>query len=129
MFQNVTSSNLLLYAAHVYDNPQCVSLSEFQDDIRRFKYMKRLFRQYHETGVIKERLLLNHLILLANVFPPPHLARLLFCKMEPEYYSLLKTSLESLSLAPPVIHGVNGQTINVSEIPIDLRLSGILNKM
>ena len=68
MYENITSENVMMFAIRHYNNPQCEGEKEFQDDLKRFKYIKRLFRKYHETGILKERLLLNHFIVLNNVF-------------------------------------------------------------
>ena len=67
-FDSIDESNFLLFAAKNYDNPQCHDILEFQDDLQRFKYLKRLFSKYEETGKIKERLVFKHLIVLYNVF-------------------------------------------------------------
>ena len=68
MFDNLTKDNILLYAIKNYQNPSCQGIEEFYDDMKRFKYVKRLFRKYKETGELKERLLLNHIIVLNNLF-------------------------------------------------------------
>ena len=68
MYEKITSHNVVMFAIKHYDNPQCEGEKEFEDDLKRFKYIKRLLRRYYETGVLKERLLLNHLIVLNNVF-------------------------------------------------------------
>jgi len=68
MFKEITKDNWLLFAQQSYDNPTLEKEVEFFDDIKRFKYLKRLFRKYDITGEIKIRLILNHLIVLQNVF-------------------------------------------------------------
>ena len=93
MFQKITSDNVLLFAVKHYDNPQCEGEKEFYDDLKRFKYIKRLLRRYHETGVLKERLLLNHLIVLNNVFSPEAATTLLLYKIQPTYWPALKSFL------------------------------------
>ena len=67
MFKEITKDNWLLFAQQNYDNPTLEKEEEFYDDIKRFKYLKRLFRKYAITGDIKIRLVLNHLIVLQNV--------------------------------------------------------------
>ena len=67
MYETINSSNVVMYAIRHYNNPQCEGEKEFEDDLKRFKYIKRLLRKYHDTGILKERLLLNHLIVLHNV--------------------------------------------------------------
>ena len=81
-----------------YDNPQCEGEKEFQDDLKRFKYIKRLLRKYYDTGVLKERLLLNHLIVLNNVFGPDACATLLLYKIQKEYWPALKSFLLFLNI-------------------------------
>ena len=91
MFENITNDNVLLFALKHYDNPQCEGEKEFQDDLKRFKYIKRLLRKYYDTGVLKERLLLNHLIVLLNVFGADACTTLLLYKIQEEYWSALKS--------------------------------------
>ena len=64
----LTQDTFLLYAAQHYNNTTCVSLREFESDLKRFKYIKRLLKRYKKTQMLSERLILNHLILLHNVF-------------------------------------------------------------
>jgi len=78
----LTEKNFLMYAMHHYSNPCCTSTEECLEDIRRMKYIKKLITRYIETGELKERLILNHLIVLSNVFQPEPLCRMLCLKME-----------------------------------------------
>ena len=82
MYEKITSENVVMFAIKHYDNPQCEGEKEFQDDLKRFKYIKRLLRKYYDTGVLKERLLLNHLIVLLNVFGADACATLLLYKIQ-----------------------------------------------
>ena len=66
MFKQITDKNWLLYAQKHYDNPTFETEKEFWDDIKRFKYLKRLFRKYETTGSIKIRLVVNHIVVLQN---------------------------------------------------------------
>ena len=84
MYEKITSENVVMFAIKHYDNPQCEGEKEFQDDLKRFKYIKRLLRKYYDTGVLKERLLLNHLIVLQNVFGADACATLLLYKIQNE---------------------------------------------
>ena len=79
--QQLDDSNFMLYAAANYDNPQCYDTDEFYDDLKRFKYLKRLLNRYKETGELKERLILNHLTVIYNVFGSTPATRLLFFKL------------------------------------------------
>ena len=87
-----------MFAIKHYDNPQCEGEKEFQDDLKRFKYIKRLLRKYYDTGVLKERLLLNHLIVLNNVFGPDACATLLLYKIQKEYWPAMKSFLLFLNV-------------------------------
>ena len=87
-----------MFAIKHYDNPQCEGEKEFQDDLKRFKYIKRLLRKYYDTGVLKERLLLNHLIVLNNVFGPDACATLLLYKIQKEYWPAWKSFLLFLNV-------------------------------
>ena len=93
----LTGANYLIYAASHYDNPSCKSTEEFMEDLRRIKYIKKLITRYVETGDLKERLILNHLIILSNVFAPIPLCRILFLKME-EYLKYIKPFLVHMSV-------------------------------
>ena len=93
MYEKITPQNVIMYAIKNYDNPQCEGEKEFEDDLKRFKYIKRLLRRYYETGVLKERLLLNHLIVLNNVFSPEAATTLLLYKIQPTYWPALKSFL------------------------------------
>ena len=100
MFEKLTKDNVLLYAIKHYNNPSCEGINEFYDDMKRFKYIKRLFRKYKDSGVLKERLLLNHIIILNNLFGAEAASTLLFFKIEPEYWPALKAFLNFLSSMP-----------------------------
>ena len=120
MFDKLDESNFLLYAAKNYDNVQCYDTLEFYDDLKRFKYVKRLFNRYVEEGDLKERLILNHIIILNNVFGPVPTARMLFlkcCGME----KYLNPFLLFLNILPEKIEniGVDNKTIYTKDINID----------
>ena len=100
MFENLTKYNITMYAIKHYHNPSCEGMSEFKDDMKRFKYIKRLFRKYKDTGILKERLLLNHIIVLNNLFGAEASSTLLFFKTEQEYWPVLKSFLEFLNIMP-----------------------------
>ena len=82
MFNKLTKDNIMIYAIKHYHNPSCEGINEFYDDMKRFKYIKRLFRKYQDSGVLKERLLLNHIIVLDNLFGAEAASTLLFFKIE-----------------------------------------------
>jgi len=97
MFENLTNDNYLLYAIKAYDKPNCIT-SEFKDDMKRFNYLKRLFRRYVKLNELREQLVLNHIIVLTNVFGNEAAATLLLFKIEREYWSILKTFLQYLNI-------------------------------
>jgi hypothetical protein len=125
MFDDLNEDNFMMYAAKCYTSPHCI-MSEFEGDIKRTKYLKRLFRKYKVTKSLKERLILNHIILLNNVFGPEHMARILFYKTDERDYDILKTFLSYLNLMPEIIYGINGKNIRLSEIPLDMDVAEIL---
>ena len=110
MFEKLTKDNIVMYAIQHYHNPSCEGMSEFNDDMKRFKYVKRLFRKYEETGILKERLLLNHIIVLNNLFGAEASSTLLFFKTEQKHWSALKGILEFLNIMPEN---------DIQNIPID----------
>ena len=95
--KNLTEETFLLYAAKHYDNPQLQSEEEFYDDLKKFKYIKRLFNKYSESGELKERLILNHIVVLTNVFGPEAAVKMLFLRL-PEYLHYLNPFLLMLSI-------------------------------
>jgi hypothetical protein len=92
MVEKLTEDNFLLYAMHHYDNNQCHTIDEFEEDLRRFLYLKKLFNRYQNEGELKERLILNHLIVLFNVFGDA-LNPMLFMKIDREHWPILKPFL------------------------------------
>ena len=101
-------------------------MSEFKEDMKRFNYLKRLFRRYAKVGEMRERLILNHLVVLYNVFGVEATTRLLFFKMAKTDHPALKTYLLFLSCMPDVVRGIKGQDIPSSEISVDMNIAEIL---
>jgi len=128
MFENLNEDNFLMYAVKCYSSPHCI-MSEFEGDIKRTKYLKRLFRRYKVTKSLKERLILNHIILLNNVFGTEATARILFYKTDERDYDILKTFLDYLNLMPDVICGINGKNIHTSDIPLNSGVVEILRNI
>jgi len=124
-FDDLNNDNIMIYAMKVYDKPNCI-MSEFKEDMKRFNYLKRLFRRYSKVGEMRERLILNHLVVLYNVFGVEATTRLLFFKMAKNDYSALKTYLLFLSCMPDVVRGIKGQDIPSSEISVDMNIAEIL---
>ena len=99
-FKNLTPENINMFAIKHYDNPSCVDEQEFLDDMKRFKYLKRLFRKYDTSKEFKSRLIINHIIILANVFGVDAATTLLFFKIDKQHWYLLKTILIFLNYMP-----------------------------
>ena len=126
IFDDLNEKNFLLYAMKEYDNPQCVQVEEFYDDLKKVKYIKRLFNQYLNEGVLKERLLLNHIIVFYNVFPVRSATRILFLKIEEKFWPILKTFLVYLSYMSEIIEPINGRAILSDDIQLD---QGVVDRL
>jgi hypothetical protein len=113
--EKLTENNFLIYAMHHYDNPQCHSVAEFEEDLKRFLYLKKLFTRYKQNGELRERLILNHIIVLYNVFGDAATS-LLFYKLEEKYWQTLITFLVYLNRMPDSLPIFN---INLSDISLD----------
>tara|TARA_R100001082_G_C4274552_1_gene121226 strand:- start:133 stop:501 length:369 start_codon:yes stop_codon:yes gene_type:complete len=118
----LNDANLLNYAMKHYDNPECKSVEEFQEDLTRTKYIKRLFRKYKTSGELKERLLLNHIIIFYNVFGIEAATNILFFKIEEEFWPLLKTFLVYLDMFPE-------NDIEKIKIPLEQEVINVLRKI
>ena len=128
IFDNLMNDNVTMYAIKAYDKPNMV-MSEFKEDMKRFNYLKRLFRRYKKYNELREQLVLNHLIVLYNVFGPEVATRLLFFKMSKDDYSTLKTYLLFLSCMPDVVKGIKGHDIRSSDIEVDMNVAEALRKI
>jgi len=100
LFDKLDNENFELFAAKYYDNPTCLSTEEFYEDLAKFKYVVRLFRRYRENGKIQERLLLNHIIIIYNVFQIQAATRMLFYRVDKDLWYALKTFLIFLNYLP-----------------------------
>jgi len=119
---DLNEDNFLIFAMKAYNSPNCI-MAEFESDLKRIKYIKRLIRKYKTTGEIKERLLLNHIIVLSNVFGVEASVRILFFKLSEEDYSILKTVLLFVNHLPKIVIGINGKNLCTGDIHIDLTIS------
>tara|TARA_R100001510_G_C7631310_1_gene190125 strand:+ start:383 stop:763 length:381 start_codon:yes stop_codon:yes gene_type:complete len=122
--QPISDENFILFAAHNYQNPACESEEEFYEDLNRVKYIKRLFFRFDNTGELKVRLLLNHIIILTNVFGNEGAARILFYKSEEKYYGYIKTFLKYLNGLPASI-----PEIDLDTIALDHRIDNSLKEL
>ena len=116
-FPKLTSENINMFAMKHYDNPTCIDEKEFLDDMKRFKYLKRLFRKYDTSKELKVRLILNHIIVLSNVFGIEAATTLLFFKIENQHWGLLKTFLVYLHIMPEQ---------DLVNVPINTKIMGEL---
>jgi hypothetical protein len=128
MFDDLNDDNFLIYAMKSYVSPHCI-MSEFEGDMKRTKYLKKLFRRFKASGDLKERLILNHIILIYNVFDAESATRILFYRTDERDYDILKTFLIYLNLMPTRINGIRGKNIESSDIMLDLSIAEILRKL
>jgi hypothetical protein len=128
MFDDLTEDNFLLYAIKAFDSPSCV-LSEFEEEMNRIQYIKRLFTKYYNGSELKDRLIINHLMVLYNVFGVESATRILFYKLEEKDYSVLKTFLVFLNFMPGRVKGIRGKDIIASDISLDVGTVRCLRKI
>ena len=124
-FNELTNENYLMFALLHYDNPHCVDIKEYFEDVRKLKYIKRLFNRYREDGVMKERLILNHIISFYNVFENEAATRLLFFRVGKEYHSVLKTFLVFLNRMPKQVN----ENLYSDSIQLDDKITEILRNL
>ena len=123
----LTEETFAIFAMKHYDNPHCKGLSEFEDDLKKFSYLKRLFRKYTAGKGLKERLIVNHLVVIYNLFGPEAATTMLFFKIEKKFWPQLKTFLVFLSFMPVgFIITTEGVEIQGYEIPLDEKVSKAL---
>lgn len=108
----------MLFAAKTYDKPNAV-MSEFEEDFARILYIKRLLTKYYSSGILKDRLIMNHIVVLYNLFGIEAATRLLFFKLEEKDYEVIKPFLLFLEFLPEVVRGINGKDIYTDLIQLD----------
>ena len=128
-FMLLNESNVFNYQMKSYDNPQCHNMEEFLNDMKRIKYVKRLFHKYHTKGILKERLIINHLVVLYNVLGNEPCSRILFLKIDSGQYYILASFLKFLNKLPEKVSGVNGITILTSDMKLDNHILEELEKI
>lgn len=121
----LNENNFLVYAMHHYDNPQCHSIEEFEEDLKRFLYLKKLLTRYKKENELRERLILNHIIVLYNVFGDST-TNMLFHKIEKEHWNVLITFLVYLERMPETLPEYS---ITLSDIPLDEYVVSALRKI
>jgi hypothetical protein len=120
IFDTLNRRNFELFAAQNYNNPECLDIEEFKEDLARFKYLKRLLRRYELTEDLQVRLILNHIIVIYNVFGIESANRMIWYKIEPEHWTYIKPFLVFLNYLP-----VDEKV----EIPLDPLIVDILRKI
>ena len=126
IFDDLNDDNFLMYAMREYNNMQCTDVEEFYDDLKKIKYIKRLFNVYKNNGQLKERLILNHFIIFYNVFTVQAGTRILFYKIEKDFWPMLKTFLIYLDRMPDKVDSIRGEVILASDIKLD---DGIISRL
>jgi len=127
----LTHENFLLYCAKKYDNPNCTGMPEFQEDLNRIKYIKKLATRFAQTGDLQARLILNHLIILNNMFGPEALVKIIFLKMNDEQLSCIKPFLILLAILPKVVYdvGKEGNIIYTDDVKMNQTVIDALRKI
>jgi hypothetical protein len=123
--EKLNESNFLVFAMHHYDNPQCHSLQEFEEDLKKFLYLKKLISRYKNNGELRERLILNHIIVLYNIFGESA-TQMLFYKIDESCWDSLITFLVYLDRMPETIPELN---IVLSDIVLDETIISTLRKI
>lgn len=125
----LTEENFMMYALQNYDNPGCGGMEEFLDDLKKFKYIKRLLRKHDIGKELRERLILNHIIVLGNLFGVEATTKMLFFKIEDKFWPQLKAFLVFLNYMPLKIIVSSNLEILEKDIPIDEDVLKILKKI
>lgn len=120
LFDELTEDNFVLFASRNYTNPQCTSIDEFYEDLQRFKYIKKLLKRYEKNNDLQERLILNHIVVLYNVFGIKAAHKMMFYKLEPQYWPVIKTFLVYLNLI---------KENELIEIPLDNHVVEVLRNL
>jgi len=124
-FDSLNNENYIMFAMKNYTNPTCTGMDEFYEDMNRLKYLKKLFQAYHNSGNLKERLILNHIIILQNVLGIETAARILFFKLPEASHPTLKTFLVFLNTLP----SEDIPEADIRILPLDANAVEILRKI
>ncbi len=128
MFENLNDDNYMLFAAKYYENAHCTDLLEFHDDLKRIRYIKRLFKKYEQSGDLKDRLIFNHLIVLYNVFDHRAMTRMLCYKLD-DQLQYLKPFLIFLNYWRTDLGELDGKKIIDSDISVDMGIAQRLREL
>jgi hypothetical protein len=125
---DLNPDTVMIYAIKTYDKPTYIK-SELKEDLKHLSYVRRLFRRYHQYGELRERLILNHIVILYNIFGVPAATRLLFYHVRQEDHALLKTFLVFLNYMPERVTGIRGETIDSTDLQVDQTIVEVLRKI
>lgn len=130
IIEKVDESNALLYAAKHYENTNCFDTVEFYEDLNRFKYIKRLLNKFVESGDLKDRLIINHLTIIYNVFGTEAGTRLLFLKLK-DHLHLIKPFLLLMGTCPDIVKaiGIEGKDIDTAQVQGSEQITQILKEI
>ena len=120
LFDELIEENFILFASKHYNNPQCTSLEEFYEDLFRFKHLKKLLKRYLINDDLRERLILNHLIVIYNIFGIKAANRMIFFKFEKRYWPALKTFLIFLNYL---------EESELVDVQLDTKIIGVLRDL
>jgi len=124
MLDKLNQDNFILFTMKAYENPNCLGFSEFKEDLNRIKYIKRLLIKYKNTNVLKEILILNHIIILQNMFGPRNCCRILFFKLPNDLHGYLKAFFDYLNYTP-----INIPELDINSIEADKNILEILKNI
>ena len=119
LFDDLNEKNYVHFAMKYYVNIQCTSVEEFNEDLNKIKYVKRLFNRFLETGELRINLIMNHLEQKFYWVLEQTATRMLFFRVEKKFYSILKPFLLFMERLPEVVRGINGNDINTNDIPLN----------
>jgi hypothetical protein len=122
----LTEDNFIVFAMNCYDNPSCQGIEEFEEDMQRFKYLRKLFNRYKQFGELRERLILNHLIVLYNIFGR-NATNMLYLKLE-GYHEYLKPFIDYLNYTTDLIE-YDGKMFKSTRIKSDPLIENTLRKL
>ena len=114
-FEFLNDDNFLLFASKNYENPQGITYDDFLEDLKRFKYIKRLLKRDEQSGELNTHLILNHIIVLQNVFGEAS-TPMLFHKIDAKYWSMLKSFLKYLNYLPEELDDPYLDTYTLEEL-------------
>lgn len=129
MDEQLTESNFILYCARHYDGKFCASFDDFIEDLKRIGYIKKLITRYHTNSDLKERLILNHIIVLNNIFGPIVTCRILYFRIK-EHFKYIKPFLVLLQILPEKLYNINNESIiDMDMIPMDQHIVEVLRRL